>query len=357
MFAFLFRFWGRKTHRLMSHCIRCQVRWSVPFRSFTGPLCFHLTCWCTSNCCNSALWGGCSCDKLIGSKDVQQQGGCRCKVLHELTDGAWNLWLRWSGVFNGAVTSPHHPCILILVVYFLFGQESSNRCEIKHGKYIKQLTRCWQMGLVVIQHDHNLRLYGHDLVPCAHGCHGTLPCLRWSCLPGSTWRCSFSGTTHLALLNELYLVGTFRALARMLGHICCKLCPLHLYADTDAPKKKWEHGSTTSVSLFSAMTQFQTLNLPWAFDLEPNAVESPDFKLITACPRFIAIGTCWRPVNGIVTSMLWHGLLLVALSTWAILLRTLAEIYDICMLWTIWTSWLSHLGPFKTYFTFYMVVC
>ena len=34
------------------------------------------------------------CDKLIGSKDVQQQGGCRCKVLHELTDGAWNLWLR-----------------------------------------------------------------------------------------------------------------------------------------------------------------------------------------------------------------------------------------------------------------------
>ena len=108
-----------------------------------------------------------------------------------------------------------------------------------------------------------------------------------------------------------------------------------LYADTDAPKKKWEYGSTTSVSLFSAMTQFQTLNLPWAFDLEPNAVESPDFKLITACPRFIAIGTCWRPVNGIVTSMLWHGLLLVALSTWAILLRTLAEIYDICMLWTI----------------------
>lgn len=83
-----------------------------------------------------------------------------------------------------------------------------------------------------------------------------------------------------------------------------------------------------------------------------------NFKLITACPRFIAIGTCWRPVNGIVTSMLWHGLLLVALSTWAILLRTLAEIYDMhVMNYIIWTSWLSQLGPFKTYFTFYMVVC
>ena len=193
---------------------------------------------------------------------------------------------------HGAVTSPHHPYILILYsgLFSIRTGIIQQMWNKTHGKYIKQPTRCWQMGLVVIQHDDNLRLYGHDLVPCAHGCHGTLPCLRWSCLPGSTWRCSFSGTTHLALLNELSLVGTFRALARMLGHICCKLCPLHLYADTDAPKKKWEYGSTTSVSLFSAMTQFQTLNLPWAFDLEPNALESPDFKLITACQGLLRLG-------------------------------------------------------------------